>query len=366
MDLMTLDQYNQPYQMVENYDSLIWTERYNTIGDFQIETGDVEGFMELLPEGQMITLRESNVPMIVETHWIERKKNTPTKLTITGRALTSILDRRVAIEAVRGGVGEWVIVAKTPSDVAYYMVNQIVVQGLVDPADIFPPESFQFPTPDDYLTSTGPNRSFSIPRGNLLASVLQLIQADIPADTTTTPPTPAVVPHGIRAVRPDADGQAVAIQFYTGTDRYETVYFDGTRDLLNDGSYLFSRVGSANTGYAIGPDSGTIINISGAAITGLDRRVILIDGSTSGATDEATIVEHAKMSLSEAHPTAAFDGSINQDLNPYVYGVDYFLGDVVKLVGDYGLTTKARVTEYIRAEDVSGHKAFPTLTTVVD
>ena len=364
MDLITLDANNQGSKLVENYDSLIWTERFNTVGDFQITTGDINRFMTVLPEGQVISLRESTVPMIVETHQIDRKKNQPVKLTIKGRSYESILDRRVSVKAVTGGGAEWTTVVKIPSDVAYYIINQICVAGVAAAEDIFPSAKVAFPTPADYLAGTGPNRQYTIPRGNLLSTVLAFLQTEIKADATTTPATPAVVQHGIKAVRPNSAGTANSIVIYLATDRSATIRFDGTRDLLDDGSYLFSKVASADTAYVLGSTDAVILNKGAAATTGLDRRVILVDGTSSGIGDQAQLTEQGKTSLAEAPETAMFDGSINQDLSPYVYGVDYALGDIVTLVGDYGLVEKARVTEYIRSEDATGVKSYPTLQTL--
>lgn len=363
MELMTLDANNQPDKLVENYDSLIWTERFNTIGDFQITTGDVGGFMTKLPIGQLVTLRESNIVMEVETQKIERKKNAPQILTITGRAWESILDRRVALKAL-GDNSEWMVNVKTPADLAYYLINYICVAGTLDANDVFETAKVQFPVPADYLASTGPTKAFTVQRGNLLATVLSLLQTEAIADPTTTPATPAVVQHGIRAVRPNSAGTAVGIQIYTGTDRTATVYFDATRDLLDDGNYLFSKVGSANTAYIQGPTVSAKMNKAAAAATGLARRVLLVDASSSGVNDNTVLASEGTRSLAEAHETALFDGSINQDLSPYIYGVDYSLGDLVKLVGDYGLTTTARVTEYIRSEDATGVKSYPTLVSI--
>lgn len=361
MDLMTLDSNNQPAKMVEKYDTLLWAERY-TGGDFQLTTGDVDRFMTLLPEGQVVTLRESTVPMIVETHLIDRKKNQPQLLTIKGREFTSVIDRRVTSDGA-AGTAEWTTIKKTPSDVAWYIMDQICVAGLLDAADIFEAAKVTFPAPADYNTSTGPNRSFVIPRGNLLKIVMDFLNAEAKLDVSTTPDTPAVVPHGFRAVRPGIGATPIQLQIYTGTDRSATVYFDGRRNLLDDGSYLFSKVGSANTAYCIGQSNTFLINKDAAAVTGLARRVTLVDASQTQITDEE-LVSQGKISLAEAHETAIFDGSINQDLSPYVYNVDYGLGDIVKLVGDYGLDTKARVTEYIRSEDATGFKAYPTLVTI--
>ena len=364
MELMTLNDDNQPAKLIENYDSLIWTERFNTMSDLQIEAGNIDQFMTLLPEGSRVTLRDSTVPMIVETHQIDRKKNTPQKLTIKGRSYDSILDRRVSIQSVLAltGTDNWTVNVKTPSDLAHYIITKICVEGIVSLADIFPGAQVQFPTPVDYLTSTGPVKPFVVERGSLLETVLSLLQAEAAEDPSTVPATPAVVPHGIRSVRPNAAGTAIAIELYTGVDKRTSVYFDATRDLLDDGTYLFSKVGSANAAYGVASGIAATMFEGPSDPTGLDRRVILVDASTSGIADSAVLKNEMSVSLSQAHETAMFDGSINQDLSPYVYNIDYKLGDIVRVVGDYGLVSDARVTEYIRTEDATGYKSFPTLT----
>lgn len=369
MELVTLNANNQPLKLVENWDSLIWTERFNTVGDFELTAGDVGTFMTLLPEGQIVSLRESNIAMVVETQKIERKKNTPEKITVTGRSFESILDRRAVLPAVAANATDWLINAKIPSDVAWYIINQICTVGLLDANDIFVATagvagSVVFSTPSDYLTNSGPTRTFSVPKGNLLGVVLSLLQATGKADASTSPATPILLPKGIRAVRPNAAGTAIAIEMYFGTDRSATIYFDGTRDLLDDGNYLFSKIGSATTAYILGPSNAAKLNKTTSAVSGLARRVILVDGITSGETSAVTLQQQAEVSMAEAIETAIFDGSINQDLSPYKFNVDYFLGDTVKVVGDYGLTKLAVVTEYIRSQDAAGFKSYPTLGTV--
>lgn len=368
MELVTLNASMQQEKLVEAYDSLIWTERFNTVGDFQLDTGLIDYYMAStspLQEGTLVSLRESQEVMVVETRKIIRKKNDAATLTITGRSLESVLDRRFCLQSVTAGIGDWNVNFKTPSDAAWYVINQICVLGLLDPADIFPTSQIQFPAPGDYNASTGPVKQFTIPRGNLLSVVLQLLQTEAKADATTTPATPATVQHGIRAVRPTSDAIAYnSVQIYTGVDRSGTVYFDGTRQLLDDGSYLFSKVGSATSVYVLGS---TAFKLEKGATTptGFDRRVIGVDTSNSGISDANAIKAQGIQSLGEANETAIFDGSINQDLNPYKFGTDYGLGDIVKLVGDYGLDKKARVTEYIRSKDnASGEKSYPTLVSI--
>lgn len=368
MELVTLNASMQPEKPIESFDSLIWTERFNTVGDFQLTTGLVDYYMDPvnspLKEGTLVSLRETNEVMVVETRKIERKKNTAAALTITGRSLESVIDRRFCVQSVTAGVGDWNINLKTPSDVAWYIMNQICVLGLLDANDIFPTTQIKFPAPGDYNTGTGPVKQFTVPRGNLLSVVLQLLQMEGKADPSTSPATPAVVQHGIRAVRPANDTIAYnSVQIYTGTDRSNTVYFDGSRQLLDDGSYLFSKVGSGTTAYVLGSTAFKLEK--DVAPSGFARRVIGVDASGSGITDAAAIKAQGIQSLAEAKETNVFDGSINQDLSPYKFGTDYGLGDIVQLAGDYGMYKQARVTEYIRSKDAGkGESAYPTLVSI--
>jgi len=364
MELAKLNANNQLMKPLENYDSLIWTERFIGIGDFQLVTGDVDRYKELLPEGSLVSLRESTVPMIVEDHYIERKKNTGEKLFIKGREVTSILDRRISVQAVSAALTEWKVVAKIPSDVAHYLIYKICVEGINDPADIFPSSFVQFETPADYLNTSGPNREFVVPRGKLLNTVLDFLKAESDADPNTTPPSPEVVPHGIRAVRPARGGTAIAVQIYTGTDRTAQVRFDATRDQLDDGSYLFSKKGLANAAYVLGPTSAFKLHKGAVVPSGLDRRVTLVDATGSGITSADGIKNEGIDALNKANEVARFNGALNTDLSLYSYGQDYKLGDIVMLAGDYGLNTRSRVTEYIRSEDAQGSKSYPTLVSI--
>lgn len=364
MELLKLNADNQPTSLIEDYDSLIWTERFTGIGDFQLVTSNVDALKSALPEGTVLTLRESTVPMIVDDHYIERKKNTGAKLFIKGREFTSILDRRVSVQSVSSALAEWKVVAKQPSDVAHYIIVKICVEGINDAGDIFPGSAVQFNTPADYMTSTGPNREFVVPRGKLLNTVLDFLKAESEADPDTTPPSPEVVPHGIRSVRPSRGATAITIQIYTGVDRSAQVRFDATRDQLDDGSYLFSKRGLANVAYTLGPTSAFKLHKGENPPTGLDRRVMLVDASGSGITEGDVIKNEGIDALNKAHEVARFNGVLNPDLSLYTYGVDYNLGDIVTMAGDYGLNTRSRVTEYIRTEDAQGSKSYPTLVSI--
>lgn len=362
MDLITLNDRYQAGKLIQNYDSLIWTERFNTVGDFQLTTGNPD-MLDLLPEGTVLSLRDSTVPMQVERHEVERKKRQPAKYTIKGREMTKILGQRQAIQSVVGALGDWKVVAKQPSDVAYFITYKICVEGICDAKDIFPGSQVQFLAPSDYLEANRPNRQFTVSRGNLLSVVMGLLQSEADPEPDTVPPSPEVVQHGVRAIRPDGAGSAFAIQFYKGVDRSAEIRFSATRDMLDDGSYIFDVSGEGTSAYVLGPQGAMKLH-KGDEKTGLDRKVILVDGSGSGITDTDGLKTEGTRALNNAKRIAKFDGSINQDLSPYVFNRDYGLGDIVMTVGDYGLVTPSRVTEYIRSEDSTGSKGYPTLVSI--
>ena len=67
----------------------------------------------------------------------------------------------------------------------------------------------------------------------------------------------------------------------------------------------------------------------------------------------------AKMKLENSR-IRVISGDIS-DVSPYQYKVHYNLGDYVTLVGDYGITSKVMVKEYIRTEDANGDRGYPGL-----
>ena len=70
-----------------------------------------------------------------------------------------------------------------------------------------------------------------------------------------------------------------------------------------------------------------------------------------------------KQALAEQRFVTAFDGKI-PDYNPYVYGVDYNLGDYVERRDIRGFASKMLVTEQIFVSDVNGDHSYPTLQTL--
>lgn len=370
MELLTLDSNYQPSELVERYASLVWTERYSTAGDFQLVTTDVERMLNLLPLESMVTLRESTVPMIVEVHKIEKSITGAPVLTVTGRSFETVLERRVAVKVLRPWTGSpkqtWTETLMKESDAAFQAIRQIIgdvahadpplaaVTPMIVIADAFP--MIQLIPPADYnKTGTSPAYPIEIKSGNLYTTAMELI---------------AVNHHGLKAIRPIPGATKIGIEIYNGADLTNTVVFNAKFDQFDDATYLLSEAGSTNWAYVFSKTNS--MQVSKVKIpagdpvpSGLDRRVMLVDVPDDALDTTQNRTTLALIELYKYNVTALFDGKIGDQVAAS-YNRDYFLGDIIRLDGEYGLSQNVRVAEFIRSEDSGGSRSYPTFETIVE
>lgn len=359
MELLTLDGNFQPSELIENYGSLLWTERYSETGDFQLITNDVDRFVHDLPLESMVTLRESTVPMFVEVHKIEKKSGVAPVLTITGRSFESVLERRAS---AKFGVAPnfppmpWYELAAKGSDAAYIAIRKILgdVERLplpaqvpqLSPNDALSMVDLTLPVDFDILGAD----NYEIKPGNLYTIVMELLTLNH---------------HGIKAVRPALGTNKIGIEIYNGADLTNQVVFDARFDQFDSSTYLLSYAGSANWAYVFSKTaSQTVSKTTSPEPTGLDRRVLYLDVSSEDNTDTATVRNtRGLIELYKYNATALFDGQIAEQVAAD-YNDSYFLGDIIRLDGEYGLSENVRVAEFIRSDDNTGSKAYPTFEVV--
>lgn len=411
MELYTLDPISlQPVDLIENYESLIWTERYSKAGDFQLTSNNISETMQALPTESTITLRDSTVPMLVEFHKIEKKKGEAPKLTVIGRSYEACaLERRASVKEPLGATTKsaWVQVAAKESDAAYLAMRTVLgdtaryqngslvlssVAAAVSPTyDPIPQIDLTLPADygvyvwdtmkyymqndlvsylgnyylatslagnigyppslrPDYWTPTTSTKNYEIKTDNLYTTVMALITANN---------------RGLKSVRPSQNGTKIGIEIYNGADRTPTVVFDARFDQFDSATYLLGAQGSTNVAYVYGVSGSQQVNKTVAPEpSGMDRRVLVLD-LTSEPTSNNTDVRKTRglVELYNNNVTALFDGEIAQQV-AQGYNAKYFLGDIIKLTGEYGLSQNVRVAEYIRSADAQGEKAYPTFEAV--
>jgi hypothetical protein len=62
--------------------------------------------------------------------------------------------------------------------------------------------------------------------------------------------------------------------------------------------------------------------------------------------------------MAEYGAVTAFEGSVQPDIT-FVYKQDYFLGDIVTVQNEFGITAQARIVEVIEVDDETGHNVEP-------
>lgn len=352
MELTVLDSSFRRAKMVENWNSLVWTERYSQNGDFELISYNISEIMSLLPLGGaldppcVVAIRESPVPMLVENHKLEKPKNSAPRIVTTGRTFETVLDRRVTIRAVTSGVARapWIIEATSAALAAYTAAKTIIVDGAATSLDIIPEINLL-----NGVSDAGATQKYPVEPKELYGWLLETL---------------ALGKYGLKSSIPvSASDVKITVQTYKGTDRRTQVVFDVTLDQFDEAQYLLSKLGYKNT-MITATTNGMETSNTGSAVGGLARRVEYQDISSevtlAAGTDLTNLtINKGKVALADLQPVSLFSGEIAAK-QAAQYGVDYFLGDTVKLAGEYGLTQDVRIAEFVRTEDATGVKAFPT------
>lgn len=362
MELAVLDNRFRRVRAIENWRSLIWTERYFTNGEFELQSNRISEVLELLPlksrtePPTVVALRDSTVPMIVETHKIEEDKSGTPIITTSGRSFESVLDRRISVKSHSATTkrAPWEVKAASPSDVVWYVINQIVKLGIASPLDIIPEVTIK-----DSVTAAWPagEETYVIEPKELYEWALEVLK---------------IAEHGLRSVLPPSDSsiETIELEIYDGSDRRETVVFDTLQDQFTKTAHLLSVVGHKN---AMTTDlvNGTVPANTGTAYSGLARRVGYQDLSSeltlasSDANFQTVGKNRGIVALGELTPIALFSGEVAAR-QAAKYNQDYFLGDKVTLNGEYGLTQDVRIAEFVRTHDLEGERSYPTFASLVD
>lgn len=95
MEVLIMDENFKQICLIDAFESLIWTERYSSCGNFEIYTPADAALMDTVKQDYYVWLKESDQVMIVEEVQVSTEVETGGHLIISGRSLESILDRRI-------------------------------------------------------------------------------------------------------------------------------------------------------------------------------------------------------------------------------------------------------------------------------
>lgn len=367
----------QRKELIESYSSLIWTERFSTNGDFEMVSNDIDDVLTKLPlpgpfePPLLVGIRESKVPMIVETHLIEEPKNAPPKITTRGRSFETFLEERQTLTVIDSTTARAPVIqlAGKPANAVVVFVNSIIGPSGAIVEDRIPeinfgignvPEAYPVPTTDKFI-------KYPVEAKDLYSWIMDTLKLGTPDTRETFSGVRAGA--GLKSSLPVFGGTQIDIQIYEGIDRRTSIVFDAKQDQFDEVKHLLSIAGYKNVMLTAAANGIKNAQTRSAAISGLSRRVGYQDLTSSVTAASSNpdwasfLVNKSKIGLAQAVPTVLFSGEI-ADQQAALYGVDYFLGDQVKLSGDYGLTQDVRIAEFVRSQDSTGTKSYPTFEAI--
>lgn len=382
MDLLTMRKDDFSVQeLVEGYSTLIWTERFQPCGDFELHTQDIDYTRDLLPERSLCTLLDTDEVMMVDSHDIQENADGVDELVIKGRTIDAFLENRVWKNAPYGKKVKMQH-KYTIKEACAALVWNSIANG----------------TGDDVLRAGA-----TYPAGNEIPHVV--VTVSMPAGTDDGSVKARKIENGIvydqlmtfmasgklgiRIIRPNnTSGRKVDIgsggafsttaisditncrfDIYKGRDLTDSVVFSWKAGHLDNPKYLFSSerlktgcyvVGDPRDHYYTDPD------VLSGTNSGWNRRDTFVDGGSKESGEDADDFEESleDIGLRAVRKEGSRIHTVDAQISPFInfkYNVDYRLGDRVKVQGRYG-SANQYVTEFIRTQDDDGEVGYPTLS----
>lgn len=369
MDIYVRNRNFVTQDVVDTYESLVWAERFQEIGDFTLTILSNRTNRAIFRTGQYITIPKSHVVMEIEYVKNSTDDEGRRVLEITGRDLMYILKTRTAMELVplTPDTTDWVITNK-PILVAMTLLEQTVLFGYMSTQDILPLKFDNVLYPPDTLPQPQDTVTYAFEPQPLYDAMQLVAKAHN---------------FGMRMYYREGFGKELRFNFYTGVDRTsaqdltEAIIFSPDLENLANTNEIESIQDYYNVCYVRGPEYTEYVFSSDVTldISGLDRRVmqIVVDKYPEEYTGTSAEIQAKKRkylqskgieALANQKKFIAFDGEIPQQMD-LEYGVHYNLGDMVEMRNDDGITKIVRIVENIISVDNNGFKSYPTLQDVL-
>lgn len=355
MEFLILDKDLNTSSVLDIYESILWTDRYNKCGDFEIYTSMTDTILSELQQDYYVWSRDSEHTMIIEDIQITADAEDGNNLIVVGRSLESILERRI--------IWNQTILSGNFQD----GIKKLLDENVISPTDSNRKiDNFIFvESTDPAITELTLEAQFT--GDNLYDAICDLCASkEIGFKVTLT-----------------EEGK-FAFQLYAGADRsYDQltnpyVVFSPSFENIINSNYLESKKTLKTVTLVAGEGEGSErktkeVAISSGGGSGLARRELYTDArDISSTTDDGTLTEaeynsqleqRGKEKLADSTETITFEGEMETS-KMFVYGEDFFMGDIVQIVNEFGIEAKARVVEMIHSQDENGLDFYPTFETV--
>ena len=353
MDLAIINNEFEIDSIVDVYKSFIWTDRYDRYGDFEIYVSMTNEMLEIFQNGYYVKMDVSDHLMIVEDISIASDIESGSFLIITGRSLESILERRII----------WNQTTLSKNTTIENVVLRLLTNAIINPS-ITERKISNFiykASTDNYVKSLKIDGDIQFTGDNLYDVITKICDTyEIGFKITLN------------------DNNQFVFELYAGKNRSYTqdtlpfVEFSPGFDNLINSDFKIITTGYKNVTLVAGEGEGIdrkTISINSNVYSGLNRRELYtdardlstnVDGGTLTDDQYNEILTNRGISkLAETQIESSFDAKVDHT-QPYIYGRDYYMGDIVQFQNEFGIAYQVRVTESIYTESSNGIEQYPT------
>lgn len=347
MEIFVLNTNFESVAIVDTFESMIWTDRYNAYGDFELYLPMDSDMLEYLKEDYYLWIKESDHCMIIEDISITSDVENGNYLTITGRSLESLLERRIVW-------GQKVLTGNL-QDAIETLLNESIISPSITERKI---DNFIFQkSTDTKITGLTIDAQFT---GDDLYSVVKSLCEENNI--------------GFRILLNDTN--QFVFSLYSGVDRSYAqtenpyVVFSPNFENIINSNYYSSKANLKNVTLVAGEGEGTSRKtaIIGSE-SGINRRELFTDArDISSDTESGTLTDAeytAKLEargikkLTEYTAKTAFEGKVEAN-QLFKYGEDFFIGDIVQIANEYGHEGAAYISELIISQNKEEISIYPT------
>jgi hypothetical protein len=351
MEVLVMSSDFRSLDVMDVFDSLIWTERYSKCGDFEICVSVNEYALSILKSDFYLWMQGSDSVMIIEGRAINTDTEAGNTFTVTGRCLKSLLERRIIW-------GQTVLSGNFQNGI-YQLLNENIINPVITSRKI-PNFIFEAST-DPIVTALTIEAQFN--GENLYDSVQKLCEsANIGFNVTLT------------------ENNEFKFKLYAGIDRSYSqitnpyVVFSPKFDNIINSNYAESKQPLKTATLVAGEGEGSArkllsVELVAGGGSGIQRREMFTDASgVSSTVDGGTLTDeeyYAQLaqkgleSLAENGAVTSFDGEIEPS-RMFKYGEDFLMGDILQMANEYGIEAKVRVIELILSQKSEGESVYPT------
>lgn len=336
---------------IEKYKSMIWATRYYKSGDFELYMPATVEMIRAIKKDYLIVRDDDfTQAMIVQNIQITTDVEEGNYLIVTGKSLKSILSRRI--------IWKQTIL----NDTVEAGIRQLVTENIIRP-----------------VIAERKIENFIL---GAELGITDKLQKQFTGDNLEDAISEICIGHGLGYdVLLDLDEKQFIFILFKGCDRSDRqtinsqVVFSNEYENLLSTNYLLSTNTFKNVALVAGEGEG--INrkttVVGTA-SGMNRHELFVDSrdTSTNAEEDITDEEYAALLREEGY-AALNENSIVENIegdleanHTWKYNRDYFLGDVVGVIDEYGHALYPQITEVIESEDDMGKNLVVTFATEIE